>query len=165
MTPYTDEIDDMIIINSKFLRLFSLCLIGLIYGCSVKFVADYDASIKEETVQIAKKVDLFWGTLLDTPEDTRQYEAFKARYNEIETDIRGLLMKNQIRALNQDSTRQVQILLDLWVEDRQTHKQENTFSDFSAKRHRKQFVRVFTAIARGEEAKNISPAAVKEGGE
>ena len=133
-------------------------LLGLLAGCTVKYVADYDASIKDETVEIAKKVDLFWGNLLETPANNRPYENFKTQYNEIETDIRGLLMKNQIRERNKPTIRQVENLLELWIEDRDIHKKENTFSDFLAKRHRKQFVRVFTAIAKGEKAKDISPA-------
>ena len=86
----------------------------------------------------------------------RAISTFKNSYNEIETDIRGLLMKNEIRPLNKVSTQQVKILLDLWVEDKELHKTNDGFSDFEDKRHRTQFVRVFTAIAKGEEAKNIS---------
>lgn len=137
--------------------IFSVILIfGILSGCTVKYVADYDAAIKDETVQIAKKVDLFWGDLLDTDIENRQYDVFKDQYNEIETDIRGLLMKNQIRALNKISTKQVSILLDLWIEDKNIHKASDTFTDFEAKRHRKQFVRAFTAIAKGEEARNLT---------
>jgi len=141
-------------IKRSFLYLF--LMMTLLSGCTVKYVADYDSSIKEETVTIAKKVDLFWGILLDTPSLERPYEKFKGKYNEIETDIRGLYMKNEIRELNKVSTKQVKNLLDLWIEDKNTHKDNNTFTNFEAKRHRKQFVRIFIAIAKGEEAKNIS---------
>jgi hypothetical protein len=133
-----------------------LLIIVLLSGCTARYVAEYDASVKEEIIQVAKKVDLFWGNLLDTPVSDRKYATFKNSYNEIETDIRGLLMKNEIRPLNKVSTQQVKILLDLWVEDKELHKTNNGFSDFEAKRHRTQFVRVFTAIAKGEEAKNMS---------
>ena len=133
--------------------LFFFLLLALVSGCTIRYVAEYDQSIKDETVAIAKKVDLFWGRLLDTPSADRKYEAFKDDYNEIETAIRGLYMQNEIRPLNKLSTKQVKILLDLWVEDKELHKANDTFSDFEAKRHRKQFFRVFTAIARGEEVK------------
>jgi len=125
-------------------------------GCTVHYVADYDASIKEEILQVAKNVDLFWGALIDSDTSKREYEKFKVQYNQIETDIRGLVMINEIRDLNTESTKQANIALDLWVKDRKFHKQNNTFSDFEAKRHRKQFTRIFTAMAKGEEAKNIS---------
>lgn len=134
----------------------AFCIAGMLSACTVKLVSDYDASIKEETLEIAKKVDLFWGKLLDTEVDERKYASFKDQYNEIETDIRGLLMKNKIREQNEISTKQIENLLNLWIDDKKIHKENDTFSDFEAESHREQFVRVFTAIAKGEEAKNIS---------
>ncbi len=127
-------------------------------GCAVRYVADYDASIKEEIIRVAKKVDLYWGALLDMEASQRKYDKFKDQYNQIETDIRGLVMRNEIRPLNKESTRQANIALDLWIEDRKIHKQNGTMSDVEAKNHRKQYMRVFIAMAKGEEAKNLSGA-------
>ncbi len=140
--------------------LFYLPLLLLILsGCTVRYVADYNAEIKDETLQIAKKVDLFWGTLIDTQKSKRKYHDFKDKYIEIETDIRILNVKNKIRAFNKTSTKQVNVLLELWLEDKKSHKNNNSFSGFIATRHRKQFLRLFTAIAKGEEEKNISSVA------
>lgn len=147
----------------KFSIIFLITVLLSANGCTVRYIADYDASIKDEIVQVAKKVDLFWGALLDTQSADRKYDKFKDQYNQIETDIRGLVMKNEIRALNKESTKQADIALELWVEDRSIHKENDGFSDFEAKRHRKQFNRVFTAMAKGEEAKNISTANDSEG--
>jgi len=147
-------------INKRTSHLVILLLIlnlTLITGCTVKYVSDYDGAIKEEIVLVAKKVDLFWGNLLDTNAEERKYELFKETYNEIETDIRGLVMKNEIRPLNKESTRQAEILLNLWMEDKKIHKESDTFKDFIAKQHRRQYVRIFTAMAKGEEAKKNSP--------
>ncbi len=148
--------------NAKFAFLFLLISAITVSGCTVKYVADYDASLKEEIVQVAKKVDLFWGELLDTAASERKYDKSKDRYNQIEADIRGLVMKNEIRVLNKESTKQANIALDLWIEDKNLHKDNDTFSDFEAKRHRKQFTRVFTAMAKGEEAKNISASSASD---
>ena len=126
-------------------------------GCTVRYVAEYDAAIKDEIVQVAKKVDLFWGQLLDTAIGERNYEKFKNKYNEIETDIRCLLMKNEIRPLNKESIKQSENALKLWLQDKAIHKDKDGFSDFEAKRHRKQFIRVFIAMAKGEEAKKTWP--------
>ena len=60
---------------------------------------------------------------------------------------------SEIRALNKESTKQANIALSLWVEDRQIHKKEDSFSNSEAQRHRKQFHRVFTAMASGEDIK------------
>jgi hypothetical protein len=147
----------------KFSIIFLITVLLSSNGCAVQYIADYDASIKDEIVQVAKKVDLFWGALLDTQSADRKYDKFKGQYNQIETDIRGLVMKNEIRALNKESTKQANIALELWVEDRSIHKENDGFSDFEAKQHRKQFNRVFTAMAKGEEAKNISTTNDSEG--
>lgn len=65
-------------------------------------------------------------------------------------------MKNKIREQNDISIKQISHLLERWIEDKKIHKQNDAFSDFEAESHREQFVRVFTAIAKAEEAKNIS---------
>jgi len=136
---------------------FPLILMLSIYSaCSVQYVAEYDASIKKEIVRIAKLVDLFWGELLDTPIEDRKYNNFKKMYNKIETDIRGLKMMNEIRPLNKATTKQAENALELWKEDKQIHKDNDTFSDFEAKSHRKQYMRIFIAMAKGEKAKDIS---------
>jgi len=142
--------------NVKIVVVFFFMTSLMAGGCTVRYVPDYDASIKEEIVQTAKKVDLFWGALLEMDSTERAYDKFKDQYNEIETDLRGLVMKNEIRALNEESAKQAQIALDLWIEDKKLHKRNDRFSDFEAERHRKQYIRLFTAMAKGEEAKNIS---------
>lgn len=138
-----------------FVYLFFVVFLLVGTGCTVKYVAEYDASIREEIVQVSKKVDLFWGELLDTPINERKYAKFKDKYNEIETDIRGLVMRNEIRPLNKESTKQAKIALDLWIEDRELHR-KSSFTDFEANQHRKQFTRIFTAMAKGEEIKNAA---------
>ncbi|MBY4675796.1 hypothetical protein [Marinobacterium arenosum] len=122
-------------------------------GCSARFVAPYDATVQEQIIEVARKVDLFWGWLLETPVEQRQYVQFADSYNEIESDLRMLQMRNDIRPFNRESTRQTAIALELWQQDRADHKLKDSFSDFLAKRHRQQFIRIFTAMARGEQAK------------
>jgi len=125
-------------------------------GCTTHYISNYDPAIKNEIIEVSKKIDIFWGALFDVKPSKRKYDKFKIQYNQIEADIRVLVIKNEIRSLNRESIIQANIALDLWIEDRALHKKNDTFSDFQAKRHRKQFNRVFTAMAKGEEAKNIS---------
>ena len=79
----------------------------------VRYVAGYDSAIKKETLQIAKKVCLFWSELLDTDISKRKYNNFKRKYNEIESDIRILKVKNNIRDFNEIYTMQVNNILEL----------------------------------------------------
>lgn len=135
--------------------VFGLLVMALLAGCSVQYVADYDAQTRDETLRIARTVDYFWVVLLDTPKEQRKYEYFQSHYNGIEADIRALLMRNQIRTDNESTVKQLENLLGLWEEDKKLHKEKNTFSDFEARRHKKQFLRVFIAILKGEDAKDV----------
>jgi hypothetical protein len=143
--------------------LLALLLLAA-YGCVVHYVADYDSSVKNEILSISKKVDIFYGELLETPVQERKYESYKARYIDIETDLRALLVRNEVRPLNRESTKQCRIALDLWIEDKDDHKKNNTVKDVVAALHRKQFTRIFTAMAKGEEAKNAASGEPKDGG-
>jgi hypothetical protein len=138
----------------RFWRTFlSLMLLASVIGCTVRYVAEYDASIKDEIVRIAKDVDLFYGRLLEAPSGERQYRKYKDDYLKIEADLRALELRNEIRTFNKESTKQTKIALDLWMEDKESHKKEDTVDDATLKLHRKQFARVFVAMAKGEEAK------------
>lgn len=64
------------VIQQKISFIILIIMLLSASGCVVRYVADYDESIKEEIVQVAKKVDLFWGALLDTPAADRKYEKF-----------------------------------------------------------------------------------------
>ena len=139
--------------NRFWLAFLSLLLLASVIGCTVRYVAEYDASIKDEIVHIAKEVDLFYGRLLDTSPSERQYQKYKDDYLKIEADLRALELRNEIRTFNKESTKQTKIALDLWLEDKDSHKKDNTVDDATLKLHRKQFARVFVAMAKGEEAK------------
>lgn len=141
------------------LRYLPLCLLLLtvavtLTGCTIQLVADHDQETEDEIVRLAREVDLFWGQLLDTPEPERPYEAFRADYNRLESDLRALVLQNEIRPLNEASTQQARTALALWQEDREHHRAEDGFSDFLARRHRHQFERIFRAMALGESVKD-----------
>jgi hypothetical protein len=82
-------------------------------GCSIKFVADYDSTTFEEILKIGKKIDRFYGDLLETPENSRQYQKYADKYVEIETDLRSLYTRNKARTLNQESAEISEIALNL----------------------------------------------------
>jgi len=123
------------------------------FGCTVQYVAEYDESIKNEIVRIAAQVEMFYADILETDEAERVYENFRDRYISIEVDLRTLLLRNKIRPLNEESTKQTEIALELWIDDKEQHKSENTVSNFIINSHRKQFQRIFIAMAKGEAVK------------
>ena len=121
--------------------------------CTVQFVARYDEAVKNDIIHISSEVDKFYSRLLETDVNERTYNRFREEYLEIESDIRTLLTKNQIRPLNDESTKQTENALKLWLDDKDTHKKNNTVSDFIINSHRSQFQRLFVAMAKGEQAK------------
>jgi hypothetical protein len=133
--------------------VFFISLFVFFNSCTVQYVAEYDESIKNEIIRIATQVEMFFAELFEADETERKYENFKERYIAIEVDLRTLLLRNKIRPLNEESTKQSEIALELWVEDKEQHKNENTVSNFIINLHRKQFQRIFIAMAKGESIK------------
>ncbi|SFB65270.1 hypothetical protein [Azotobacter beijerinckii] len=134
---------------------FFLLVAFALGGCTVKLVADYDSVTFEEILKVGKKVDKFYGDLLETKPGDRTYQKFSAQYVEIETDIRSLVTRNIARALNEESTQISEITLNLWVKYKGAHKTKDTYSDGTAKLDRNRFTRLFAAAASAERAKNL----------
>lgn len=134
---------------------FLLLLAFALGGCAVKLVADYDSVSFEEILKVGKKVDKFYGDLLEAKSSDRAYQKFSDQYVEIETDIRSLVTRNTARALNEESTQISEITLSLWLKYKDGHKTKDTYSDGTAKLDRNRFVRLFAAAASAERAKNL----------
>lgn len=133
-----------------------LALALLLAGCApVQFVADYDDATFNEILRVGKKVDRFYGDLLETPEDQRPYSDYAERYVEIETDIRSLWVRNQARPLNEESTRIAEIILNQWVRHKAEHEAENSYETEEARLERDRFSRLFAAAANAELAKKL----------
>ena len=106
---------------------------------------------------VGKKVDRFYGDVLETKSTDRPYQKFSERYVEIETDIRSLVTRNRARALNEESTQISEIMLKLWVKYKDNHKLKDTYSDGNAKLDRNRFIRLFSSAASAEVAKKLDP--------
>jgi hypothetical protein len=126
-------------------------------ACSVKLIADYDSNTFEEILKVSKKIDQFYGNLLETSEGDRKYLKYAAQYVEIETDIRSLVTRNQARPLNIESTKISETILTLWIKYKQLHQEKDGYSSGTAKLDRTRFVRLFNAASAAEEAKKLDP--------
>jgi len=134
--------------------LFAL-VVGLAGCAPVQFVADYDAATFEEILSVGKKVDRFYGDLLESPEANRPYAEYSGKYVEIETDIRSLWLRNQARPLNQESTRISKIILEFWIKYKDEHLADGGYGNGEAKLDRNRFSRLFAAAANAELAKKL----------
>ena len=132
-------------------------LTGALYtgACApIKLIADYDATSVEETIRVGKRVDLFYGKILELDPPARVYAPFAEQYIDIEADIRSLVRRNTMRPLNSESTRISNIILDFWVQYHKKHKEKNAYPDASLDRTR--FDRLFTAALSAEAAKKVT---------
>jgi len=123
------------------------------FNCSVKLVANYDADTEKQIFDTAKLVDTFYGELLETKESERQYENFSNKYREIETEINMLIMRNEVRSLNEESTKISKNILTLWIKYKERHKEKDTYSTGNAQLERKRFITNFSYALGAEQAK------------
>ena len=136
---------------SKFIPFILLAF--MLSGCAVKFVADYDSKTEDAIFDAAKRVDLFYGKLLETPEAARPYEAFAEQYASVEADLNSLVLRNSVRQYNDDSTEIAEKILGFWQKYRGLHRERNTYSTGNAELDRDRFRRLFAYLARAEGAK------------
>src|SRR5680860_1137616 len=72
-------------------------------SCHVSWVAAYNAGIAQQIEVVAKKVDKFYLTMIETTKnepEQRAYSKFAEGYIDIEVELKNLLQKNQRRDKN-----------------------------------------------------------------
>jgi hypothetical protein len=129
----------------------------------IKLVADYDKEVLAVTFDLAKRVDLFWANYIEATGEKRKYEAIKAEIIGIEVDINNLLLKNEARDENKQTTEQVKNVIVVWGRTTDLIKSQGSISNTSARTYRSQMSDAIKYIVTGEEAKNI-PNTTNEGG-
>jgi hypothetical protein len=163
--------DMMRVVHNKPFVWCCMVLVIIFSQCTVKLTADYDPVIAEELVEIAKRVDSFYGELLETPYEERSYDGFSGEYRAIEVELRALYMKNMIRPLNEEITWIVDKTLEFWIEYKDRHaanwrayqleesldknEASEIYKDALLRMHRKRFQRLFMAMAVAEEARKV----------
>lgn len=134
-------------------------------GCAqVKLVADYDKEVLADTFDLAKRVDLFWANYLEATGEDRKYDAVKEEIIGIEVDMNSLLLKNEARDKNNQTTEQVKNVIAVWGRTGGLIKSQGSISNTSAKAYRLQMAHAIKYIVTGEEAKDTSNNATNEGG-
>ncbi len=142
-----------------------LIVLLFVQGCTIKLVANYDANVAQEIINVSKQVDQFYGELIETAESERGYEKFKEKYIQIEVNIRALIVQNKARPLNEESISIAETTLAKWLKYKDAHKENNDYKSTLSKNHRKRFTRLFTAMSVAEEAKKMKAGeSTQEGG-
>ena len=145
--------------SSRQLLAILLLATFAMYGCRVTFVPEYDAELAADIKATAQQVDRFYLMMLETtsPENNgRAFEHFVTQYVDIEVMLNSLLNQNKIKPLNQNSTRIVEITLELWQKYKEEHRSDNTLSNGLIKLNRKTFSDLFYAMQVAEKGKEIA---------
>lgn len=112
------------------LRLFILSAwLTLLVGCRVMLVPEYNAKLEEEIAKAAKANDRLYIDLLDAAPTKRNYDSYKDRYNDIESDINAIQLKNEARNKNEDFLKIISNLKEGFAEAKKYHKDNNGLSD------------------------------------
>ena len=106
-----------------------LLLVSAIFACRVTLVPEYNAKLEEDIAKAAKANDKLYIDLLDASPEKRVYDGYKERYNDIESDINAIQLKNEARNKNEDFLKIIKNLKDGFTEAKKYHKDNKTLSD------------------------------------
>ncbi len=117
-----------------FLRRLSglFLLTWSLLACRVTWVPEYNAQLEEQIAKAAKATDKLYIDMLDVPLANRAYETFKDRYNEIESEINSIKLKNEARPKNADFLVINKNLKAAFDEAKKYHKDNSTLSNGEA---------------------------------
>lgn len=121
----------------------------------IQLVADYDEATMNETIRVGRRVDVFYGTLVELEPAQRTYAPFAKDYIDIGADIRSLVRRNAARPLNDESLKISSDILGFWQAYQKKHKTANAYPD--ARLDQLRFDRLFTAAVSAEAAKQRAP--------
>lgn len=112
---------------TRFSILFTI--ICLLASCRVSLVPQYNAQLEEQISQTAKATDRLYIDLLDASTEERKYTLIQSRYNDIESEINSIELKNQGRDKNADFLVIIKNLKEAFQEAKKYHKVHDTLSN------------------------------------
>jgi hypothetical protein len=121
-------------------------------GC-LQLIAPYDDQTVRDIFAAARAVDQFYGELLEAPAGKRQYALFSERYVRIESELRSLVLRNEVRPLNEDSTEIARNILALWQQKKERHMKTDSYQTGAANLDRERFADLFKYAVMAEKGK------------
>lgn len=117
----------------KSLLIFSITfIISYTSSCTFKILPTYDPETAAQIIETAAEVERFFLEMLDTPAELRVYEKFSNEYRSIESDLSMLVLRNQMRPLNDESIKIAQNTLEIFKNIRTLHKDRSAKSNLPA---------------------------------
>lgn len=144
--------------RNKFLP-FSILILFAVSSCTVKWVGDYDAEAATNIQKVAKTTDAFLLSMMltsSTDDGSRNFDNYAGGYAAIESELVSLRLQNQVRPINEHSSRISEIALEIWLGYLNEHKENDTVSDGILQLNRLYMQDVFKAMLIAEEGKNFA---------
>jgi hypothetical protein len=121
-------------------KYFAALLIMLLLGaCTIRIAPDYSPETASAIVATQRQIDTFYAGLLAAPEDQRKFQTFSKGYQDVEVELRTLILRCTIQPLNKNATDLAKGLLDKLHKDEDLHKTTDAYPTDLAKLHQKQF--------------------------
>ena len=116
---------------SVFLRRLPLVVVFILMlgSCRVTLVPEYSAQLEEQIAKTAKATDKLYIDMADVAEQGRTYEKYRERYNEIESEINSIMLKNEARPKNTDFLVINRNLKAAFEEAKNYHKENSTLKN------------------------------------
>jgi hypothetical protein len=145
-------------IQQGFRQIFLIVFVSsfVITSCKVSWVATYDYMVAQQIDVVAKKIDKFYLTLLETTQnenEQRVYSKYAEAYIDIEVELSNLLQKNNRRDKNQESIEINKRILNKWLEYKEIHKTENQLSNADIEANKMNFENMMNTFRIAEELK------------
>ncbi|MGH2570968.1 MAG: hypothetical protein ACRDGR_07065 [bacterium] len=135
--------------------VLAIAVLAFASACShIQLIADYDEATLEDSIRVAQRVDVFYGTLLELEPEGRTYSPFADDWVEIGAEIGTLVHRNASRPLNEESLQISQDILAFWRAYQEKHREKDAYPD--ARFDRRRFERLFRAAVSAEAAKQRS---------
>jgi hypothetical protein len=113
--------------------LLSTLLIFSLSSCKVIWVPDHNAKLEDQIAKTAKANDKLYIDMLDAAPDKRDYDQYKEKYNDIESDINAIQLANEARNNNGSFLVINKNLKDAFQEAKKYHKERKRLSDGEVK--------------------------------
>lgn len=105
-----------------------LVIIFLFFSsCTVRLVADYDSNTVDSILGINKEIDEFYDYLI-LGEKSKRFKENVKDYVKINSDLKLLLRKNEIKENNKEMTRNIFLTDSLWNKYQQEHQKHDSLS-------------------------------------
>ncbi len=108
-------------------------LLGISWACRVTLVPEYSAQLEDQIASAAKATDKLYIEMLDLTEGERTYDKFNEKYNEIESEINSIKLKNEARPKNANFLVINKNLKEAFEEAKKYHKDNATLSNGEAR--------------------------------